>query len=228
MGNTKNKSKGRASRPAGHPTGPSQPSITGYVGPSDGIPLDDSGMVPGMAGAGAGDPYALTGWGAPSGIGSAQDVTCPSGQLALVKRPGVQGLIEAGVLHEMDSLTGLVESKHIRRVKGGAPEVDVKSLLKEPKQLESVMSVVDRILVYVVVKPELALAWEEKDGTRTEIPMADRKPDKVYTDQIELDDKMFIFNYAVGGTRNLERFREQSEAALAGVDAGGAVEGEAE
>lgn len=230
MGNTSKARKRSASRPAGAPPRPPQPSHTGYVGPSPVLPLEATGMPPIVENAGADDPYALVGWGEASGIGGASDVRCPSGQLALVKRPGVQGLIEAGVLHDVDSLTGLVDQKHLKRVKGGAqPEINAQSLMKDPEQLERVVSVVDKVLVYVVVKPKLHLTYEENEhGTRKPIEVGDRKKGLVYTDQVELDDKMFIFNYAVGGTRSLERFRKLSADAVAGVDSEQDVEDEAE
>ena len=52
------------------------------------------------------DKYAPTTWG--SELGGAEDLTVPSGQTCLVRRPGVQGLMEAGILHDLDTLTAEV------------------------------------------------------------------------------------------------------------------------
>lgn len=227
MGNTAKK----AAKKAAPRTRP-QPAASPYAGtvPLPGAAgLPDAGMVAPPIGATADDPYALVGWGESSGINtSGEDLRCPSGQLALVKRPGVQGLIEAGILHDVDSLTGLVDQKHLKRVKGGAQDmsIDAKKLMNDPKSLAKVMGVVDKVLVHVVIKPRLTLAWTEgAEGEQVPLDHLERGKAveagaKVFTDQVEIDDKMFIFNYAVGGTRNLERFRQQSDDAVGGVDSG--------
>lgn len=237
MGNTKKTSKTRATR-AARPAGPPQPSVTPFVGPAPvvGANLAEALSEPHVsAPRSADDPYALVGWGEASGIGGAEDVRCPSGQLALCQRPGIQGLIEAGVLHEMDSLTSLVDQKHLKRVKGGGQEIDAQVLMRDPAKLEEVMAVVERVLVYVVLKPTLTLHWVEKGGKRVALDRdaraeAEEKAGQklVWTDQVEMDDKMFIFNYAVGGTRNLERFRQLADDAVGSVDAEPNLEGAAE
>lgn len=147
--------------------------------------------------------YQATAWG--SNLGLAEDLTMPSGQVALVKRPGVEGLIKAGVLNDLDSLTGLVDSTHLNK---GA--VNVKSLTGDTKNLENVLHVVDRVVCHVVMKPSVFMT--PNDPTR-------RQAGVVYCDMIDVNDKMFIFNYAVGGTRDFEQFRKESEAAMGSVDA---------
>lgn len=159
----------------------------------------------------ADDKYAPNTWLA-GGVGSLEDVTVPSGQLCLLRRPGLEGLIKAGVLHNVDSLTAIVEEKHIKRVKGRpGGEIDAASLLNDPKALEDVTHVIDKIVCHVVVKPEIHRTPD--DRTR-------RVPGVIYADMVELTDKMFIFNYAVGGTRDLEQFRGQLDAALGGLESG--------
>lgn len=227
MGNSKSKTKTRASRPAGSPRTDPQPSVSPYAGaapfPSP-LPVEGGIVAPPVAARDADDRYALSGWGQASGIGGSEDVTCPSGQVALVKRPGVQGLVEAGVLHDIDSLTGLVDQKHIKRVKGTGEQIDVAKLMKDPESLGRVMKVIDLVTVYCVVKPKLALAWKDVEGQQVPLDNEERaklveeQSIQAFSDQVELDDKMFLFNYAVGGTRSLERFRDAAEDALAGVD----------
>jgi hypothetical protein len=38
---------------------------------------------------------------------------------------------------------------------------------------------------------------------------AARDPSLLYVDEVDLEDKMFILQYALGGTRSLERFRRE-------------------
>lgn len=187
--------------------------------------LDGTGFVPPVASPGADERYAPSVWGQGIGTGIGEDLVCPSGQTALVIRPGVQGLIEAGVLHHVDSLTAIVDSKHVKRAKG-QPQVDPQTIMKDPKALNDILAVVDRVMVFVVKAPQLTLSWSElKDGTRQELDLDERaaltelagKP-LVFTDQVDLDDKMFIFNFAVGGTRGLDRFRHEAAELVDGVD----------
>lgn len=146
-------------------------------------------------------------WGRTGGTDYTEELTCPSGETCLVRRPGVQGLIAAGVLHNIDSLTGLVDSKHVRRVEG-KEEIDTGSLLKDEGTLTNLFDTVDRVVSHVVVEPSVK---------RTPNDPTNRKAGQIYCDMIDLEDKMFIFQFAVGGTRDLERFRRESEAASRGV-----------
>lgn len=164
------------------------------------------------------DKYAPTAWGN-SGSGLT-DLECPSGQTCLVRRPGVEGLVREGVLHNLDTLTSLVQTEHIDRVSGKKvqqPRDDeqiMKDLLDNPAKMDSAFHMVDRVVCAVVVKPEVEMA--PNDPTR-------RRPGMVYTDMIELEDKLFILNFAVGGSRDLERFREDTNRYVAAVDDGGQV-----
>lgn len=147
-------------------------------------------------------------WGrSASGGEHTEELQVPSGETCLCRRPGVEGLLSAGVLHNIDSLTGLVDSKHLRRVKG-QEEIDVQSLMADEKTIMNLLETVDRVVAYCVVEPSVK---------RTPNDPTNRKEGQIYCDMIELDDKMFIFQFACGGTRDLERFREQSETVTRGV-----------
>lgn len=152
------------------------------------------------------EKYAVSTWGSTSKY---EDLTFPSGQVALVRRPGLEGLMKAGILHNLDTLTPIID-KHKSKASGKkAVEVDVTELLKkDPKVLEDMIHLVDRILCHCVVKPEIEMT--PNDSTR-------REQGVVYADMVELDDKFFLFNYAVGGTRDLERFRLESEKSVGSV-----------
>lgn len=163
--------------------------------------------------------YAADAW-VSGGVGGMEDLRVPSGQLCLVRRPGLEGLIKAGILRNMDSLTALVDQKHVKKAKKGQQaQLDVESVMKDEKALEQILYTVDKVVCHVVVKPEVHPA--PNDVTR-------RKPGVVYTDMVDLQDKMFIFNFAVGGTRDLESFRGGLDAAVGGLEAGQGVQPEAE
>lgn len=187
------------------------------------------------------DAYAPTAWGEAARNpldGLAEDITVPSGQLCLARRPGVQGLVAAGVLDHIDSLTALVDEKHIKRAQGKqVVDIDVKALAKDPKKLIEVLEVVDKIVCHVVLKPGIKPspkcsvckkpiewhAWAPPDEVDHE-PDIDIEDGVIYAFQVDLGDKMFLVNFAAGGTRSLERFRRESEEVMGGVESGDDVQ----
>lgn len=170
--------------------------------------------------------YAPTTWGAPK----LQDLEVPSGQLCQVKPPGVEQLIHAGVLENVDTLTSLIDKKHIKRVQGKTPAAkksddDVTlpdgsimskaSLLQDKDNLVKVFGLVDKVAVAMVVQPQVLPV---PDDPTLRVPLDElAKNGQVYTDQIDMMDKMYIFQYAVGGGTDLEQFREQFASGVGGV-----------
>ena len=159
--------------------------------------------------------YAPDAW-LSGGIGGMEDLTVPSGQVCLVRRPGLEGLMKAGVLNRMDSLSGIVSEKHIKRVKGKGSkaagdqeEIDALSLMNDPKAMDEVIEVVDKVVCHVVVKPEVH---------RTPNDVTLRKPGIVYADMVDIIDKMFIFNFVVGGTRDIATFRGGLDSVVGGLE----------
>lgn len=145
---------------------------------------------------------------------TATELLLPSGETALVKRPGIQAFLKKGVIP--DSLAPIVQAQinkaqGKRPVKGGdaSDKIDIAALMEDPEKLAAILELVDTVLVDVVVQPKVAAAPANPD---------DRRDDVFYPDEVDLEDKMFIFNFAVGGTRDLERFRSESDGALASVD----------
>lgn len=178
--------------------------------------------------------YAPSIWGAQEQF---CDLECPSGQLCQVRLPGIQPLIAAGVLESADTLTALVDSKHIKRVQGKATpaknhidlgkgqtgELDTESLMKDPASLQKVFDLVDRVCEHMIVQPAVKRAvrkvTERGKVTEVGIPMDDRLEGIVYTDQIDMVDRMFILNYAIGGDSDVEAFRKQLPEGLGGLAA---------
>ncbi|MGE3487451.1 MAG: hypothetical protein AB7L09_22245 [Nitrospira sp.] len=155
--------------------------------------------------------YAATTWGKPQ----YEDLEVPSGQLCQVRLPGVQQMIAAGVIDSADTLTTLVDQKHIKRVQGRAagkaPEkqIDPQSLMRDPENLKKLFAVIDRVCIHMVVQPTVVSCLRDVDGEQEVIPLEDRTDGVIYSDQIDMLDKMFIFQYAVGGGTDLDSFRKQ-------------------
>lgn len=159
------------------------------------------------------------------GIGASKEpaieLTLPTGDVCLVRRPGVQGLIRAGVLDSFDQLTGLVKTEHLDRVEGRAETVtrdEVIGVIKDPSKLRTILDLTDKVVAYCVLDPQVIrpvkLGWapgEEPDKVKAhevELPDSERDADTLYTDEVPLENRMFILNFAVGGSSDLESFRD--------------------
>jgi hypothetical protein len=169
-------------------------------------------------------PTSAAGWKRQQG----EELELPSGNVALVKRPGPQALLSEGILP--DTLMPIVQQA-ISKGKGLRP-TDMNAMLEDPKALAEMLDAMDRLLVKVIVEPKVAYHKRQVPPAEGQTVALDNLPwetisederdteENVYTDEIDLEDKMFIFNYAVGGTRDLERFRSEHEARLGDISDG--------
>jgi hypothetical protein len=172
-------------------------------------------------------------WGQSTPEGAVRRLTLPSGSQCDAERCGLQGLVLAGVLAEGDSLTALVDKKHLRRVRGGKSadhvEINAESLMDDSENLGKVLMVVDRCMPHIIKSPKVLIHFNDLDDvpagqpSTRRIPEDERNDGSIYTDQVPLEDKMFLFNWAVGGVGDAERFRGESRAAVAGLENGEGV-----
>lgn len=167
------------------------------------------------------------------------DLELPSGEMCQVKRPGVQGLLKAGVLHSMDALTAIVQQDTIPAAEG-KPKVDAQKIMDDPEKFNTMMETVDKIVMHVVTDPKLvpnAVSQAMIDADGSELTSADlgrelepeeRDPELVYIDYVDMMDRMFIMNFAVGGSADLVQFRKETADAVGSVPALEATEHPAE
>lgn len=154
------------------------------------------------------------------------DLELPSGAVCLAIRPGAQGLIKAGLLDSLDQLTGLVQGELIDIHDPKRLQQAVKGMTIDSKRLAEGLDMVDRCIAHVVQEPKVWL--DEPEFDKTGKPAVDgsghpvykpRQPGKIYADMVDLEDKMFIFNWAMGGTADLKSFRDQLSTAMGDVSA---------
>lgn len=160
-------------------------------------------------------------------------VELPCGEWAVLKRPGMDKFLSAGFMP--DALSAVVR-REIEHSNGSKPTTS--ESLTEGMDMDDVsdmMAAMDRVCAYVFVEP--TCRWHMRpvmvDGLSTldekgrevleEIPEDERDPDQLYTDELELEDKQFVFNVAVGGSPDLTRFRAATASAVDAVPASGAV-----
>jgi hypothetical protein len=162
-------------------------------------------------------------------------VTVPSGNTALLRRPGPEMFFKAGMIP--DALTGLV-NEAVRDKQGLRPE-KVQDLTTDTKMLPQMMLLIDSATVEATVDPPVRhnpscitplpsnadqicdapagdpIHTDDKvkdfhkfiEGDR--IPEDERDPVFLYCSEVDFSDKVFIFQYAVGGSADLERFRSE-------------------
>lgn len=155
------------------------------------------------------------------------DLDLPSGNVCRAIRPGAQGLIKAGLLDSMDQLTSLVQSEHIDSKDPRKVAEGLKALSMDMGKLEEGLEMIDRCIAFVVQEPKVWLDEQALEaGTGKPIEDDKGKPvfvprerDRIYADMVDLEDKMFIFNWAMGGTADLKIFREESAELLGSISA---------
>jgi len=167
----------------------------------------------------------------------------PSGQYAKIRRPGMEKFLSAGFLP--NALSGEI-TKQLNKAQGRPDKkMDVAEIMKafDGQDFNELVDTMDRITAYCFMEPEvlwhkrIVMAQEGEDGEPSPvftadgkreltevIPDEDRDEEALYTDEIEQDDKNFVFQYAVGGSSDLKRFREETQSFVAPLESGGDVE----
>ncbi len=150
------------------------------------------------------------------------ELELPSGEVCKVKRVGLEKLLAANVIP--DSLTPMAEAA-VQRGQGKAAkktsDQDLTAMARDPQKMIEALDAFDRITEMVVLEPPVVWHKRPVEGIENvkyeEIPESERDEDVLYTDEVDAMDKMFIFNFVVGGTRDLEKFRTEFGQSLAGV-----------
>lgn len=130
------------------------------------------------------------------------DLPVPSGSLCQVRRVGPAGLMAAGLIDNLDVLGQLVQTEHVDRVAGKQSDQveQMKALSGSAEGIRAAMTLMDKVTCYVVVQPNITMPPED--------PKEVRDPACTYADSIDLEDKMFIFQFVMGGSNDLAEFRE--------------------
>jgi hypothetical protein len=140
------------------------------------------------------------------------EVKLPSGNTALLRRVDPQDLIASGSLP--NALMPIVQ-KAMERAKG-KPRTDEEEakedeqlqqeLAQDPAALAQMMQLFDTVTLACVVEPTVQ---------PTPANGAERDPELLYVDEVDFEDKMFITQYAMEGTADVEQFRGELEGDVA-------------
>lgn len=173
-----------------------------------------------------------------------EEIELPSGNVALVRRPGMESLFAAGVLP--DELTKLAMEQVRKAERGGAPDdfkkkgqaaqevaIDndmLEKFMQGENAIADIFEAFDKITVMCVIKPTCLYHRRRKVDDRgqqvvdennkavwEDIPYDERDEDILYSDEVDIEDKTFIFNFVVGGSRDIASFRNEFGNALATI-----------
>lgn len=160
----------------------------------------------------------------------AQDVELPSGNVAKIRIPGLPSLLAQGLI--ADSLMPMV-NKQIDAGKNGrvtkkskqTTDQEIAELMRDPQKFQDMMDTFDKVLVACVVEPKVLYYKYTEDNAPAEdlvnkvVPDDARDDETLYSDEVDMEDKSFIFNLVSGGTRDIETFRRQQSQSVAGLQA---------
>lgn len=153
-------------------------------------------------------------------------IKLPSGKVCLAKNPGMDVFFEQGMIP--NRLMPIVRAAIAEG--RGLPPKQVEEIAEDPEALSDILLFANRVTVHSVIQPEVKMppVWTDEDRAAGEcreeqvggVAESKRKPGVLYADMIDLDDRLFLLQWCVGGTKDLERFRGQQADAVAAVDAG--------
>lgn len=175
------------------------------------------------------EPTSVEGWKAK---GQTLVLHVPSGNKALVRNPGIKAFLSAGILP--NSLMPIV-TEALERGKPPSLSAFQGKITTDPQMVQEMLESVDKVTLYCVIEPQVhpVPTWDLTDLSQDnctaeqigqEAPQK-KDPRRLYVDEVDLEDKMFIFQWAVGGTRDLERFRKEYSSGLADVQRGSDLAG---
>jgi hypothetical protein len=83
---------------------------------------------------------------------------------------------------------------------GPPKDEDLVKMMADPEAVQQIVELANAVTVHCLIEPvvlPMPAEGEKKD------------PDALYVDDVDFSDRMFIFGVAVGGTSDLEKFRDQ-------------------
>lgn len=137
-----------------------------------------------------------------------EEVEVPSGNIALVRPLGMDVFLKKGVIP--NSLMPIVQKA--LNDKTAPSREDIKF---DPDNLEEVITMADTIVCNIMIEPKVSPVPPEDQ---------ERKEDVLYVDEVDFEDKMFLFSWAMRSADELKPFRGTAQADVAPVPSGEDVE----
>lgn len=132
---------------------------------------------------------------------AATPVELPSGKFMRIRRMSMTALMATGKLP--NSLLSIVQSAVAKGVGMDGMEDQMQDIISDTDKLREMAKFMSDLVVMVSVEPKVHP--EPQNET-------DRRDDLLYADEIDEQDKSYLFALVTGGTGNLEQFREAANA----------------
>lgn len=134
-------------------------------------------------------------------------IELPSGLTLRIRRVGLQTIMATGI---MPNSLLTIAKKAVDKGQGFTEPTDAElaGLVTSEKQIEEMLGFFNKLVCFIAAEPEIHPVPE---------PGVERDDDLVYVDEVDDEDKMFLFQVVTGGTTNLEQFRSEHGSKLDAV-----------
>lgn len=153
----------------------------------------------------AAKPTSVTAW--KKSTSQAPPIQLPSGNYMRLKKVGLQTLVKIGIMPNslMEIVTKTVDKGTGKD--GGLSDEQLAEMASDPKKVAELAGFMDSMVCFVAQEPEVhpVLGGVERD------------PNLLYVDEIDEEDKAFIFQVVTGGTTDVEQFRKEQSASMAAI-----------
>lgn len=141
-----------------------------------------------------------------TGAVSEATLELPSGNVMRVRRIPLENLIARGLIPNslLPMMQGALAGKRM----------DAASEQFTQEQLTDMLELQNSVTIACAVEPAVVAVPDDED---------DRDEDTLYTDEVDMQDKAFIFQWAVGGTADAARFRSKFAESVATLGDGEGV-----
>jgi len=139
------------------------------------------------------------------------ELDLPSGSTCLVRRRSITSFLQRGTIP--NGLMPLVE----QAIKSGVQpsEEELREMAsKDSGMIAQMLDLMDACLVECVIEPKVSAVPEDDE---------DRDDDKLYTDEIDYEDKAAVFAFVTAGVKNLESFLQEPSNGSEDTRDGGSV-----
>ncbi len=133
--------------------------------------------------------------------GGVEDFTTSSGNTCKIRKISLTDLVFDGVIDNIDSLSGIVNSNIGKKTAGRGNKSDAETgleMLKEATEIKDALSIMDKVVIHVVVEPKVLPMPENEE---------DFDDDAIYISSLPLEDRTDIFMNAIHEVKRAEPFR---------------------
>lgn len=133
-------------------------------------------------------------------------LTLPSGNVMRVRKIGLQALMRTGIMP--NSLMAYADRAVKKGKKQEVTEADMIDILKDEDQVKEIAKFMDEVTILCAEEPEVHRLPDEG---------VEKDDDLLYVDEIDEEDKSFLFQAVMGGTTDVETFRAEHAGNVAAV-----------